>query len=199
MKTRFKILCSALAIWTLAAMAMNFHIAVSKRPYYIEQGRKLSAHSGEYYLPRARLISPDGRILAWSEKYFELVWTADTPCPENLRTALKNILKNPSDIDAEEIVRLEPLMRRYRNLAVRSRVERKCIDDTRYHHIIGKTVFADGRLIGISGAEKEFDSVLSGKPGRYSVMLDRRGEWIYDTWQQQTEPVAGKDVTLRIP
>jgi cell division protein FtsI/penicillin-binding protein 2 len=49
---------------------------------------------------------------------------------------------------------------------------------------------------GISGWEKEFDHILRGTPGTFTVMLDRRGRWINSTFRIVTPPSGGKDIYL---
>ena len=51
-------------------------------------------------------------------------------------------------------------------------------------------------LRGTSGCEKYFDKVLSGKPGKYTIMLDRNKNWIPGTFSQIAKAVSGSDVRL---
>ena len=61
---------------------------------------------------------------------------------------------------------------------------------------IGEVRQINGMESGISGLEKEYDHLLRGQPGKFTVMLDRHGKWINQTFRIVTPPVAGKDIYL---
>ena len=61
---------------------------------------------------------------------------------------------------------------------------------------VGSVRQSDGMELGVSGAELRHDAVLRGTPGRYTVMLDRKGRWIDSTFRILIPPRAGNDVTL---
>lgn len=201
--------------WLLVALAVNFMIAGPNQARYLNIGRKIARQEGEYYLPRARLLDRGGTPLAWSEKYFDLLWlTPSRPCPPELRRQLERILDstpnfllppNPGEetevviyrnATADQLLQLDPLLQVTPQLNVRPRVERRRIELPEHYRLIGETKWQNGHLIGVSGAEQRFDRKLSGIPGRYEVMLDRHRNWIYDTWKITREPVPGSDVVL---
>ena len=45
-------------------------------------------------------------------------------------------------------------------------------------------------------SDYEYDHLLRGTPGKFTVMLDRHGKWINQTFRIITPPAAGQDIYL---
>ena len=54
----------------------------------------------------------------------------------------------------------------------------------------------DGMLEGVSGLEKEYESVLRGREGVFRVMLNRYGRFVKETMRIKREAIPGKDIKL---
>lgn len=195
--------------WFLAVMLFNAFLAGPGREKHLEAGRRIAQVSGSFYLPRARLLDRNGVPLAWSEKYFDLVWEAQLPPPSRLFETLAEILPGldrPKSGDGGyelkrnlrpmELVRLDPLIRRHPELKIRPRLRRVAVSDPELRQRLGQVEYDGHRQLGISGFEAQFDDLLTGAPGNYEVMLDRYRNWIDDTWRITREPAAGADVFL---
>ncbi len=211
--TRLRLLLPALffAVCTSAVGIRHFQLAGPSREYYLEAGKKIAMVQGEYFPPRARLLDAKRTPLAWSERYFDLVWQeAAAPSsrflrhiagklhmalePEKAMNGKSWILRR--DLTPEELLTVAAVLRQHPALAVRSRLERIAVNIPEVREKLGETRDINGCLTGISGWEKEYDAVLRGTSGKYEVMLDRRRRWIDSTWQLTTPAVPGKDVVL---
>ena len=209
-RKRCFILSALLGAWLAAALAMNFTLAGPEREKYLELGRKLALYQAEYYAPRARLLDRDGVPLAWSERYFDLycLVRAEELTPEarqQLEELLGKLPEPPPErqipwkrgLTAPQILALEKWNATSRILEIRPRLERIRVSlSPELRETLGEVRIENGRQVGISGAEKEFDAILAGKPGSYEVMLDRHRNWIPGTWKEQHAPCPGTDVRL---
>lgn len=106
--------------------------------------------------------------------------------------ALPLILKE--NLTAKEIRKFSAKYHFWREVTIRSTMKRVCHYPA-LAYFIGKTALNDqGEMVGISGLEKEFDAVLSGRSGRCQVMLDRFGVWYPESLRILQSPRHGKDV-----
>lgn len=198
------------AIWLLTALSFHFLAVGPRRSDFLRQGREIALTRGDYHLPRGRLLSSDGTPLAWSEKYFDLYWQGDAlPSPEQeaeLRLILGGDLSREVANDGSRILRrdlspglletLDKCIGRNPSLVIHPRLERVAVNLAGIRPKLGEVVLENGRQIGVSGLEKEYDAILAGKPGRYEVMLDRYRNWIESTLLLTTPAEAGRDVKL---
>lgn len=211
--TRLRLLLPALffAVCTCAVGVRHFQLAGPGREHYLEAGKKIAMVQGVYYPPRARLLDAKRTPLAWSERYFDLVWQEPAAPPTRLVRRLTAAMKmniEPEkamdgktwilrrDLTPDELLTAAPILRRHPALAIRSRLERIAVNIPEVREKLGETRDINGCLTGISGWEKEYDTILRGTPGKYEVMLDRRRRWIDTTWQLTTHAVPGLDVVL---
>ncbi|MDD5598553.1 MAG: hypothetical protein PHV82_11465 [Victivallaceae bacterium] len=211
-KKRADIIVLSLASWAVICIVMFFYYAVIARDWYIYLGNKLARRELSYYPERARIIDKNGVVLAWSEKYFDLYYNNFTDSPERLSLiyqAVKKIIPeaacpSPDKVQSmmlrslrpPQILSMEELIYLYQELQITPRLERKVVDYPRVRTLIGQVKFVKGRLIGISGLEKEYDAVLSGSPGKYRIMLDRNKNWIKNSGRSVRMAVPGEDVKL---
>ncbi|MFA7184133.1 MAG: hypothetical protein WC082_04535 [Victivallales bacterium] len=211
-KKRADIIVLSLASWAVICIAMFFYYAVIARDNYIYLGNKLAQRDLSYYPERAKIIDKNGVVLAWSEKYFDLYYNNLTDSPERLNLiyqAVKKVIPKavrPSpdkmqsmilrSLRPPQILNLEELIYLYQELQITPRLERKVVDYPKVRVLVGQVKFVKGRLVGISGLEKKYDTVLSGAPGKYQIMLDRNKNWIKNSGRSINMAVPGKDVKL---
>lgn len=211
--TQLRILFPAIlfAFWCISVEVMHFRLAGPRRDYYLEAGKKIALVQGDYHPPRARLLDAAGTPLAWSERYFDLVWQEKAAPPAKLLRQLGLELPFPlepeqslngktwilrRDLMPEELLQTAPVLRTHPALAIHSRLERIAVNIPAVREKIGATQLKNGGLYGVSGWEKDYDTHLRGTPGKYEVMLDRRRRWIDSSWKLVSPAVPGKDVKV---
>lgn len=197
------------AIWFCSVGVMHFRLAGPRSTYYLEAGRKIALVRSDYHPPRARLLDADNVPLAWSERYFDLIWQEPAAPSSGALCKLASELALPMELEAEgstwilhrdltpeELLKTAPVLQKHPALHIRSRLERIAVNIPELREKIGKTELRQGALQGISGWELQYDAQLRGIPGKYEVMLDRRRRWIDNTWNLITPAVPGRDVRL---
>jgi cell division protein FtsI/penicillin-binding protein 2 len=210
-KKRADIIVLSLATWAVICIAMFFYYAVIARDRYIYLGNKLAQREFPFYPERAKIIDENGVVLAWSEKYFDLYYNNLTGSPERIDLiyhAVKKVLPqavSPSpekehslmlrSLRPPQVSNMEKLVYLYQELQINPRLERKVVDYPQVRALIGQVKHVKGRLVGISGIEKKYDSVLSGAPGKCRIMLDRNKNWVKNSANIQ-KAIPGRDVKL---
>lgn len=214
----FKILASRLLwcilVWAILASCWLFYYSVSARQKYIELGNKIAVRQGVYYAGRGRILDKNDRVLAWSEKYFDLYLMSSEDDPNIRSMTLRKVTEILPDaalhrvkdsdfllkreISPEKIIALEPLLTKFPDLKIFPRTERKVVDYMEVRNYIGRVESRDGNQHGVSGIEKEYDSILAGTGGVYEVMLDRHKNWVQGTWLLKRKAVSGNDVKLDV-
>ncbi len=211
--TQWRLLLPALlfGIFFCAVAVKHVLLAGPRKAHYLEAGRKIALVQNDYYPPRARLLDAGGTPLAWSERYFDLIWRGSNPPPEKLLQRLNKELNTTlvptkstrgkrwllrRNLTPDELLKTAPIQRKTPDLIIHSRVERIVVNIAAVRKKVGWTRQLNGEMQGVSGWEKEYDAQLRGTPGRYEVMLDRRRRWIDSTWKLLTPPIPGKDVQV---
>lgn len=212
-KLRLIILLIVLLSWGGTTAGALFYYGILHRDKYLELGNRLALREGTYEAPRGRLLDRNGTPLAWTEKYFDLYLvnpSVEQIAHEALIKAVRGAVSDcePETVDEntwllklnlspQQMLALERLLRSYPELKIRSRLERIVVEYPEIRKLIGQVAY-DGEIMrGVSGAEKEYDVELSGTPGKYEVMLDRRRNWIPGTWKLHVPAIAGKDIRLK--
>ncbi len=199
----------------------HFNFSYFKRKELLEMGNKLAWREGILHPPRGRIVDSNNKSIAWSERYYDFVINKKY-CEEQYIDKINNALQDlkinilPS-IPQEKInlqilnddpvivygikpdINLEQLLAQvsyYKFFEVKPRLVRLVIDHKSIKKMIGKTTVRDGEMIGVSGLELKFDKVLSGEPTHYKVMLNRRREWITETFEVD-KGVKPQDVILK--
>ncbi len=201
-----------IVIWAVLATCWLFYYSVFARQKYIELGNKIAIRHGTYYAGRGRILDKNDRVLAWSEKYFDLylLGLEDDPnirnmtlrkvteiLPDAALTRIKDavfIMKR--EIAPDKILALEPLLTKFPELKILPRIERKVVDYAEVRNYIGRVEAKNGNQHGISGIEQKYDSILAGVSGIYEVMLDRHKNWVKGTWLLKRKAAPGNDVKL---
>ena len=201
-------------IWAVLASCWFFYYSVFARQKYIELGNKIAVRQGTYYAGRGRILDKNDRVLAWSEKYFDLYLMSSEDDP-NIRSmvvckvaeifpdAALHRVKDSNfllkrEISPEKILALEPLLTKFPDLKIFPRTERRVVDYAEVRNYIGRVEFKEGNQLGVSGIEKDYDNILAGTCGIYEVMLDRHKNWVQGTWLLKRKAVPGNDVKLDV-
>ncbi len=212
--TEFRLVLPAVffAVWTCGVAAVHFRLAGPERFRCLEEGRKMALLRQHYELQRGRILDKNGTVLAWSERYYDLVWNeslapdalllkkisgslGESLSPEAGLDGKTWVLKQ--DLTPEMLLKVSSLLELHPSLGVRNRTERIVADVPLIRERVGSTVLRNGVLKGVSGWEDEFDAVLRGTPGEFEVLLDRRRRWIDSSWKLIQKAMPGKDV--RVP
>ena len=98
------------------------------------------------------------------------------------------------DLTTEDIAKLEPLIRTGYPLRIRTIRQRRKISNS----FVEKRAGDLRNGTGISGWEKEYDSILHGRNGECRVVVDGRQNWIPGSFELLEAPRHGKNVTLPI-
>lgn len=211
-KKQADIIILCLAAWAVVCIAAFFYYAVIARTEYISLGNRIASRELLYYPERSRILDKNGVILAWSEKYYDLYYNNLTGSGkrmeviyEKVKKTLPNIQKPAAnevhavmlrDLQPRQILALEKAVYLFQELQIQPRIERKVVDYPEIRDYVGKVRFEKGRLIGDSGLEKIYNKVLSGKPGRYRIMLDRNKNWIKNSGKSIKLATPGNDIKL---
>ncbi len=169
---------------------------------------------------RGRLLDRDGRTLAWSTRQFFLSWRIPAGKKDAARawhklaewreyfdagwsqtvilTRTGTVCELARNLDPKAVISLKKAENTVDGLRVRSRFVRHRHPAPRIRRILGRVVVRDGMEIGVSGAEKDHDALLSGVPGQYTIMVDRHGNWLPETWRSLRDVRPGYDVSLPI-
>ena len=202
-------LSAAAAILLLLAVRMAMLAGSSGKDYRFESGR-ISEKTGEISAIRGRIFDEKENLLVWSERSYDL--TVDTRNMTDQRYRLiRNLYRNifagenmpelvpesfqiiKYNLTAEELARADELSSRCSEFDVELRWERF---HKEFNKEIGEVRQISGMESGVSGLEKEYDHILRGTPGKFTVMLDRHGKWINQTFRIITPPTPGKDIYL---
>ncbi len=181
----------------------------SGKDYRFESGR-ISEKTGELSAIRGRIFDAKENLLVWSERCYDL--TVDTRNMTDqryrlIRSLYRNIFAGENmpelvpecfqiikyNLTADELARADELSSRCSEFDVELRWERF---HKEFNKEIGEVRQISGMESGVSGLEKEYDHILRGTPGKFTVMLDRHGKWINQTFRIITPPAQGKDIYL---
>ena len=206
-RIRIIALAVVFSAWLLIALGRAWYLAVPGRNKYTDLGEKMARSVVTIPAPRGRILDADGVMLAWSEHFYDL----ETAVPGSALNdaeiaALKKLIpdmdtgKKPlrSNLTPGEVNCLKEMIRSGVRVKIVPRNERIVIVSPEPRRRVGSVKRTEkGSFRGVSGWEKEFDRQLSGSPGRISVMLDRKRNWIHSSVKVLTPMVPGQDVRLR--
>ena len=173
---------------------------------------------GELPAPRGRLLDRSGAPLAWSTRHFSLYWRVPADSRERreamaiLRTSVAGIRLGEAEastlvgrevllrdvLSGTEVLAVSRLRGELGGLEVRSYTMRHNAGGPALASLIGAVQVMEGREHGVSGAEHTHDAVLSGRPGRFQVMVDHQGKWQPESWRKTAEVCPGNDVYLPV-
>ena len=212
MSKRHKIFFILVGVIFSAVLCRMIILAGSQGEVYRQSASSMACKSGRLSAIRGRIFDKNDKLLAWSERCYDLVLQelpADQKRVDFLKDKLEKamLLKFPEilaenqlfpvvikyNLTANELAAADMLAEKYSEFDVSLRWERRCAASPPE---LGEVRQNDGMEEGISGWEKEFDDILSGTPGTFTVMLDRHGRWVNSTFRIVTPPKSGKDVYL---
>ena len=216
---RIFILLVALTLWALVVLVRLTQLTLFPDERVLAAIQKDSWVEGEIPAPRGCILDRNGYPLAWSSRHFLLRWRAPqdrVQAAEEL-AILSRILggnlpvaaaQSPDkatgslllkrDLSPCELDKLAQLREAMPRLAIQSyTVRHRCVQPE-VQQRIGTVALVDNRETGVSGEEKFNDEMLSGRPGRFRVMIDKDGKWVTQTWQKTMDILPGYDVYLPI-
>lgn len=210
MDRRHKIFFSLTAVIFLVILLRMIMLASPLGNAYRQESEQISSKTGKLSAIRGRIYKDDDQLLVWSERCYDLLFDNSNTSAKRLKILQKMLakdfpnvslpLKRKTDkavikynLTASELAAADDLSIRFPEFSVDLRWERRCADPAFY---TGEVRQIDGMEVGISGLEKQFDSRLRGTPGTFSVMLDRHGHWINQTFKIIEPSRAGEDIFL---
>ncbi len=198
METRRKLIFFILAAWGLCCAFQLVRYTVLENGTFLQYSKNLSERHGFLPVPRGRILSMDGYVLVHTEQHWFL------HAPENgkkLSAHDQELIRQkygtlPARIDLKALN--EQNVKELLSLSERLNLhlERQFVRVSRYADAGKCETDEHGILRGISGWEKQYDHILSGKAGRFRASADRRGNWMWGTAVMLEDPVPGKDVYL---
>ena len=192
-RSRIGVLALFFAAWMLLAVGRAWYIAVPGRDRYVAAGEKMARRTVTIPAPRGRILDAGGRALVWSEHFYDLV--SAVPGGGELDAgelaALNKVIPDMApegkmlrrNLTPGEVMGLEELIRSGVRVRIVGRNKRIAIESS-----VVKLLAPEW--------EKTYDRELSGSPGRMSVMLDRRGNWIRRSVRLLSPTIRGNDVRL---
>lgn len=209
------ILIGAAVVFALLIAVRLVYFTVIRHDALVRDSRRMAMRKGVLAAPRGRILAENGTVLARTELTSTVVIPSLPAKPERLER-FRAFLKSEFDFVLPEDPVLpvkipqtlcsdaEALRARYRSLVrwpeCRIVNGQKRIAAEGFEPLVGHCgTDADGIPAGESGFEAEYDDILRGTPGVFTVMVDRRGEWMPGTVRIENEPVPGKDVTVKVP
>ena len=212
MNKRYIIFLAASAVILLLFVARMAMLAGAFGRNYRSESSRISEKKGEISAIRGRIFDEKEDVLVWSERCYDLQLNELPQDAKRLKIFAENLHKLfgyqldmseqhnavvpliiKYNLTADELAGADELAARYSEFEVVLRWERRCAAPVPE---LGEVRQINGMEHGVSGWEKEFDHILKGTPGTFTVMLDRHGKWINSTFRIQTPPRSGKDVYL---
>lgn len=194
----------------LCCAVKGCRLAGPDRAEIIAKGEKIAREWRQMPARRGRILDKNGKVLVWSELYCDLYYNASgaAELSEDEQHKLIEIFGKidfdlpPSSIlrrhlRPDELIALEPLLLKGAPLKVVIRHERLICNSEAVRDLAGKVEVRDGIQCGVSGWELENELTLRGLPGRYSVLLDRFGNYMPKSFKVGVLPSDGKDLQLK--
>lgn len=203
-------LTSVLLAWILLLLLPLIDFTVyPARVQYLLLGREIGWKTGFFQGSRGRLLDRDGQPLVWTERRFNLD-LIHLPPPERIEAVnqtlqmifLRHAPTLPakptlykSDLNPEELNRYAAVQEQLPEFRLTTQTVRILLRPE-LKQLAGEVKNKVGITTGVSGWELKYDRMLRGRVGFFTVMTDKHGKWISDTWQELRKPVPGQDITL---
>ena len=184
-------------------------LAGPDRARIIARGEKIARVWRQLPAKRGRILDKKGKILVWSELYWDLHYNSsgESELSEDEQHALIELFGkidfsvSPSTplrrhLKPDELIALEPLLLKGAPLRIVVRHERLVCDSEAVRALAGKVELRNNVQSGISGWELENELLLRGIPGQYSILLDRFGNYMPKSFKMAVSPSDGKDLQL---
>ena len=198
-------------IFSVLLLRMLF-LAGSGGADYRRTAGNISVKNGSLSAIRGRIFDKNNNLLVWSERCYDLQLNELPQDARRLKIFAENLrnlfgyqldmseqhnavmpLIIKYNLTADELAGADELAARYSEFEVVLRWERRCAAPVPE---LGEVRQINGMEHGVSGWEKEFDHILKGTPGTFTVMLDRHGRWVNSTFRIINPAAGGGDVYL---
>ena len=206
---RFILMLVIFGAGVLTCAVRGCRLAGPEREAIIARGEKTARVRRSLPGKRGRILDREGKVLVWSEVYFDLRYNADgeNELSEDEQQTLialfgkVDLQAGPGAVIRQhltpaELLALEPLLRRGAPLKVTVRHERMLCNSEAVRRLAGTVEVRHGTQCGVSGWELEHELSLRGVPGEYSVLLDRFGKYMPKSFHLISKPQEGTDVKL---
>lgn len=207
---RRRILVAGVLLTSVAATARAFQLGVVEGERWHTKALDQQGDTLTLPAPRGTIYDRDGLPLATSHEVFSI---AIAPGEIRDRGAVMALLRRQLKISEREATRVTDPARKW--VVLRGRYGssvREALDGVRGLHMesvqqrfypngsVAREVLGPVDIYGQAhgGLELEFDSVLSGRPGRAVVRRDSRGRPLPGAMLRAIEPEAGRDLYLTI-
>lgn len=207
---RFLFLLTAFGAGFLCCAVKGCRLAGPDRKMILARGEKIARVWRSLPAKRGRILDRKGKVLVWSELYCDLHYkgAGEADLSEDEQHTLIELFGKldfsvPSStplrrhLRPDEVIALEPLLLKGAPLKILVRQERVVCNSDTVRRLAGKVALRDGVQCGISGWELENELLLRGLPGRFSVLLDRFGNYMPKSFKLISPPSNGKDLHLK--
>ena len=207
---RFIFLLMLFASGFLCCAVKGCLLAGPAREKILAKGEKIARTWRSLPAKRGRILDSKGKVLVWSELYCDLYYTerGESELSEDEQQALIELFGKldfsvpPSaplrrHLRPDEVIALEPLLLKGAPLKIVVRQERLTCDSDTVRRLAGKVALRNGIQCGISGWELENELLLRGIPGKFSILLDRFGNFMPKSFKLASPPSNGKDLKLK--
>lgn len=206
-------------VWALFITVRLSRVMVFDRGALLAVMNRESWREGEIAPLRGRILDRDGTPLAWSTRHFLLAYRVPEE-KDRIESDLARVAEAVPELALPDVYLLMPLAgeeatltddlmptqtaslstlaEEMKALRVTTRVVRHRHPDPRVRARVGDVEMIDGIPCGVSGEEKKHEHLLRGVPGQFRVMVDRKGQWIRETWEEMRELRAGYDVYVSL-
>lgn len=200
-----------LGAWGSLSIFQLYRGVIANREKYLLESNQFAWKEALLPGKRGAILDKEGKIIVSSILEYELFLTHLPSSPKGrkillakLRTDFPSFRIFPSsgqlpyllkgELTPGEIRLYSARYHFWREVRIQSTMKRKC-RFPELQSLAGMTGSNDKKeMVGISGLEKEFDNLLSGRNGRCQVMQDRFGIWYPESLRILQKPRHGQDV-----
>lgn len=208
---RHQFFFAAIILLSCAILLRMLQLAGPGGNEFRREAEDMSLKTGHLAAIRGRIFDQHDRLLAWSERCYDLVFCFDPHTSHDTKRTMHKQLKQhfpelsvPADfwphsrvikynLTADELIAADQLSSHFPDLRVELRWERRWSSP---QSPPGEVRQINEMEVGISGWEAQYDHLLRGQSGTFTVMLDRHGRWIDSTFRITRPPVRGNDLYL---
>ena len=207
---RFSIILFFFAAAFICCAVKGCLLAGPERDRILEKGEKIARVWRQMPAKRGRILDSQGKVLVWSELYCDLHYNAagENELSEDEQHSLIGLFGKidfsvpPSTplrrhLKPDELIALEPILLKGAPLKIVTRHERLVCDSEAVRQLAGKVELRGNIQCGISGWELQNELLLRGIPGKYSVLLDRFGNYMPKSFKMSAPPSDGRDLHLK--
>ena len=210
-KNRAKILILLFVVWGLIVCFYLIYFNFVKREAYLKSSRDFSLKEGVVPASRGSIYNYSGKKIAWSEIVYDIKLRRiiQDQEKEEVVDVIRKTLPKIDIVDynknnyfvaygltlnqTDKLIEVKNIDKFVEIKAVHKRFY-SCTVKTK--NKIGYAEFQEGIWIGLSGIEKKYNKNLNGKNGLFSIMVDKKGNWVKSTFKENVKAVPGTDLHL---